>query len=84
MGQKQSNRELDHLKEVTIPVGRRDYALNGIAQARAKGEFVHTLPFGEAMNKDQARKDAGRMPWHSGPKKDVISCEKPREGAHIL
>ena len=28
-------------------------------------------------------KDAGRMPWHFGPTKDVISCEKPRGGAHI-
>ncbi len=32
---------------------------------------------------DLANKDAGRMPWHFGPMKDVISCEKPRGGAHI-
>jgi len=23
------------------------------------------------------------MPWHQEPKKDVISCEKPRGGANI-
>ena len=26
----------------------------------------------------QAKKGAGRMPWHQEPKKDVISCEKLR------
>ncbi len=26
----------------------------------------------------QAKKSAGRMPWHWEPKKDVISCEKLR------
>ena len=33
--------------------------------------------------KDQARKSVGRMPWHQEPKKDAISCEKPRGGANI-
>ena len=32
----------------------------------------------------QAKKSAGRMPWHREPKKDVISCEKLRGGANIL
>ena len=30
----------------------------------------------------QAGKGAGRMPWHQEPKKDVISCEKPRGAAN--
>ena len=32
----------------------------------------------------QAKKGAGRMPWHWEPMKDAISCEKPRGGANIL
>ena len=32
--------------------------------------------------KGQARKGAGRMPWHLEPKKDVISCEKPGGAAN--
>ena len=32
-------------------------------------------------NKGQARKGAGRMPWHREPKKDVASCEKLRSVA---
>ena len=32
---------------------------------------------------DQAKKSVGRMPWHQEPKKDVISCEKLRQGANI-
>ena len=31
----------------------------------------------------QAKKGAGRMPWHQEPMKDVTSCEKPRGGANI-
>ena len=33
----------------------------------------------ESSKKDngQAKKGAGRMPWHWEPKKDVISCDKP-------
>ena len=33
--------------------------------------------------KGQDTKGAGRMPWHQEPKKDAISCEKPRGGANI-
>ena len=33
-------------------------------------------------NEGQAGKGAGRMPWHQEPKKDVISCEKPRGAAN--
>ena len=37
----------------------------------------------KAINtKGQAGKGAGRMPWHQEPKKDVISCEKPRGAAN--
>ena len=32
----------------------------------------------------QARKGAGWMPWHRGPTKDAISCDKPRGGANAL
>ena len=28
--------------------------------------------------KGQAKKGTGRMPWHWRPKKDAVSCEKPR------
>ncbi len=31
----------------------------------------------------QAKKSAGRMPWHQEPKKDVVSCEKLRLGEQI-
>ena len=34
------------------------------------------------VNKGQATKSAGRMPWHWEPKKDVTSCEKLRVGAN--
>ena len=30
----------------------------------------------------QARKSAGRMPWHWEPMKDVISCDKLRGAAN--
>ena len=30
----------------------------------------------------QAKKSARGMPWHQEPKKDVISCDKPRGAAH--
>ena len=36
-----------------------------------------------SSRKGQAKKGAGRMPWHWEPMKDVISCEKLRGGAHI-
>ena len=36
-----------------------------------------------SMERDQAKKGAGRMPWHQEPKKDVTSCEKLRGGANI-
>ena len=32
----------------------------------------------------QANKGARGMPWHQEPKKDVISCEKPRGAANEL
>ena len=32
----------------------------------------------------QANKSARGMPWHQEPKKDVISCEKPRGAANKL
>ena len=32
----------------------------------------------------QANKSARGMPWHQEPKKDVISCEKPRGAANEL
>ena len=35
------------------------------------------------LQKDQANKSVGRMPWHQEPTKDVISCEKLRGGANI-
>ena len=47
-------------------------------------------PVGRKENRDvrrltsgQANKGAGRMPRHWRPKKDAISCEKPRGGANI-
>ena len=39
-------------------------------------------PRGNDDNEGQAGKGAGRMPWHQEPKKDVISCEKPRGAAN--
>ena len=36
------------------------------------------------LQKDQANKSVGRMPWHQEPTKDVISCEKLRGEANIL
>ena len=27
---------------------------------------------------EEATKGARGMPWHDGPKKDVVGCEKPR------
>ena len=33
---------------------------------------------------DQVTKGAGWMPWHWTPKKDVVSCEKPRGAASRL
>ena len=35
-------------------------------------------------NDGQANKSARGMPWHQEPKKDVISCEKPRGAANKL
>ena len=32
----------------------------------------------ERIINDQANKSVWWMPWHQAPKKDVISCEKPR------
>ena len=32
----------------------------------------------------QADKSARGMPWHQEPKKDVISCDKPRGAANKL
>ena len=54
-----------------------------------KGRDKRTGRFGsfsqqENHFEDQARKSVGRMPWHQEPKKDVISCEKPRGGANNL
>ena len=43
------------------------------------------LANGESKKKNgQAKKGAGRMPWHQEPMKDVISCDKLRGGANIL
>ena len=36
----------------------------------------------KASAQGQAGKSTGRMPWHQEPKKDVTSCDKPREGAN--
>ena len=33
------------------------------------------------ISDDQVTKGAGWMPWHWTPKKDVVSCEKPRGAA---
>ncbi len=30
---------------------------------------------------EEATKGARGMPWHDGPKKDVVGCEKPRGAA---
>ena len=38
----------------------------------------------QAKKIGQARKGAGRMPWHWEPKKDVISCDKLRGDANNL
>lgn len=35
-----------------------------------------------AEEKGQAKKGAGRMPWHQETMKDAISCEKPRGAAN--
>ena len=36
------------------------------------------------ISDDQVTKGAGWMPWHWTPKKDVVSCEKPRGAASRL
>ena len=56
-----------------------------------KGNNTYSYNSVEAQveNKDlkqrgQVRKSTWRMPWHQEPKKDVISCDKPRIGANSL
>ena len=39
---------------------------------------VNACPCVELQAAGQAKKGAGRMPWHWEPTKDVISCDKPR------
>ena len=52
-----------------------------IARAKAGDESPQLLSLAVADVK-KVRKGAGRMPWLSEAKKDVISCEKPRGLAH--
>ena len=40
--------------------------------------------FYDLRKNGQAKKSAGRMPWHREPMKDVISCEKPWGDANNL
>ena len=61
-------------------------------RARAGMRTILQLVSGEKANQrksltatqfgnDQVTKGAGWMPWHWTPKKDVVSCEKPRGAA---
>ena len=68
-----------HLRQTkTVPEGilcvfartQAKYGANGTG--RSPQAFDRWLPLG------QAKKGAGRMPWHWEPMKDVVSCDKPR------
>ena len=55
---------------------------DGTEDGSQKGSQVS--PSKRITSRDQASKSVGRIPWHQEPKKDVISCEKPRGGANNL
>ncbi len=54
--------------------------------------LTHIIPeksYNKRTNKKESQrengqviKSIGRMPWHQEPKKDAISCEKPRGAAN--
>ena len=47
-----------------------------------QGKSTHLLKNTKIFGK--ATKGVRWMPWHMEPMKDVISCDKPREGANNL
>ena len=49
-----------------------------------KQEYARGKKETNAIHKGQAKKSKGRMPWRQEPKKDAVSCEKPRGDAHSL
>ena len=68
---------------------------NVLEIARAGMRTILQLVSGEKANQrkifdsysdsdDQVTKGAGWMPWHWTPKKDVVSCDKPRGAASRL
>jgi hypothetical protein len=50
--------------------------MNNTWEAGGGQELEYGANVGTA--KGQAKKGTGRMPWHQGPTKDAISCEKLR------
>ena len=58
---------------VKQPVAKRDFAVG-----------LRENPRRESAEDDQDTKGTGWMPWHWTPKKDVVSCEKPRGAASRL
>ena len=59
---------------------------NGMSELSTKSvslaEEANDMEF--LLTRGQANKSARGMPWHQEPKKDVISCEKPRGAANKL
>ena len=55
--------------------GNNTYSYNSVESSREKKDL---------KQRGQVRKSTWRMPWHQEPKKDVISCDKPRIGANSL
>ena len=59
---------------------------NGMSELSTKSvslaEEANDMEF--LLTTGQANKSARGMPWHQEPKKDVISCEKPRGAANKL
>ena len=51
---------------------------------RRKSESKKKIFDSYSDSDDQVTKGAGWMPWHWTPKKDVVSCEKPRGAASRL
>ena len=81
--------ELLRAKALETKRGQQNLSVTGKTVTNAKFNFrkrqvARAASFSQKRitSRDQAKKSVGRMPWHQEPKKDVISCEKPRGGAN--
>ena len=53
-----------------------------VSGEKSKSKIVDNNPLtATQISDDQVTKGAGWMPWHWTPKKDVVSCDKPRGAA---